>query len=567
VFALVAAACSGGETESSTTTEAGVTETSAVPQFATTSSVPPNVIGECPGGFCVKYHIREDAAWADGEPVTAGDFAFTYNTRINPQLDIDSREGYDKMSGYEIIDDKTFLAIFDDNYAPWQTLFADVLPEHELADKPFNDFWDDGITLGSGPFVFAEWSRDERIVLQRNPNYWGGDTDMASGLPLGDVHTIQIVFIEDNDTMVQALRGGEVDLINPQPQVSLVEDVADIEGVDQFAKLTNIWEHFDFNQDDPRLQQQFVRQAIAQGIDREAIVDVIVRPLNPDAQRLGNTIWINSSVNYVDHFNERFPHDPVAAEALLVDNGCIKGADDVYECNGERLSFTWTTTAGNFGRERQFELAQADLAKIGIEVTAKFRPTSEVFADQNFYGGADSWQILNFAWIGKPEPSERNSLYYCESDTSPHGFGNLNNLRFCDEEVDALVRSTDFIVDPGERAAVYNQADDMWLAQIPMIPLYQKPQYLAWDSAIQNVIPNPNESTDTWNAGAWSGKETVIFGAEQQPGSMQKLEKNGNEVSTTLWWRPVIEGAYILNPAGEYVPLLIESAEPIIPAS
>jgi peptide/nickel transport system substrate-binding protein len=383
-------------------------------------------------------------------------------------------------------------------------------------------------------------------------------------MPLGDVQEIQVVFIEDSQTMVQALRGQEVDFINPQPQVTLVEDVSGIDGVEYEATLGPVWEHFDFNQDDARLQNAYVRQAIAQGINRDAIVETVVRPLNPDAVPLGNSIWMTTHAYYEDHYNEQFPYDPAAAEALLTENGCTRGGDGIYECDGERLSFTWSTTAGNEGRELQFELAQADLAQIGIEVTAKFGPASEVFADAFINGGADQWQIFNFAWVGSPEPAGGNTLYYCEGDNT-NGFGALNNLRYCNEEVDSLVKSTDSIADPDERAAVYNEADALFLADVPMIPMYQKPSFLAWDAAIQNVVPNANNITDTWNVGAWAGQETVVFGAEQQPESMNSFEPDGNLLATSFWFTPVIEGAYKVTPDGRYEPWLIESAEAIVP--
>ena len=98
---------------------------------------------------------------------------------------------------------------------------------------------------------------------------------------------------------------------------------------------------------DARLQNLFVRQAIAQGIERDAMMEAVVRPITPDGQLLGNSVWVNSSDHYVDHFNGRFPYDPVAAEALLTGNGCVEGEDGIYECGGERLSFSWATTSGS----------------------------------------------------------------------------------------------------------------------------------------------------------------------------------------------------------------------------
>ena len=104
VLALVAAAC-GGDT-ATTTTEGGATTTEAPSEPTTTAAPPSTVTGECPDAFCVKYNIHPDAAWADGTPVSADDFVFTYETIINPVLDITTTEGYDQITGYEIVDDK-----------------------------------------------------------------------------------------------------------------------------------------------------------------------------------------------------------------------------------------------------------------------------------------------------------------------------------------------------------------------------------------------------------------------------------------------------------------------------
>jgi peptide/nickel transport system substrate-binding protein len=556
VLALVAAACGGTETTETTVEETTTTEG---PSEATTTTAPPEAeVGECPDAFCVRYNIQPDAAWADGTPVTADDFAFTYETIINPVLDITSREGYNQITGYEIVDDKTIVFAFGAIYAPWQTLFQHpgVMPKHILENQPFNAIWDDLITMGSGPFTMLEWVPGERIVLERNPDYWG---DAA-----GDVQTINIVFLEDSQTQIQALRGQEIDMFYPQPQVALVEEVDAIEGVEWEAGLGPIWEHFDFNFDDARLQNLYVRQAIAQGINRDAIVETVVRPIAADAQPLGNSLWMNTSANFEDHFNERFPYDPVAAEALLTENGCTRGGDGVYECGGERLSFTWSTTAGNEARELQFELAQADLAAIGIEVTAKFGPASEVFADDFINGGADQWQVFNFAWVGSPDPSGANTLYYCEGDNS-NGFGGNNNLRYCNEEVDALIKQTDATVDPAERAALYNQADDLWLSQVPLIPMYQKPTYFAWNSTIVGPQDNATQIGPLWNVGDWTGKEIVIFGADQEPESFNTWEPDGNLFAGSFIAAAVLEGAYTITPDFQYVPQLITSAEPIVP--
>lgn len=557
LFAVVAAACTDSPRDATTTTKGNTTTTAP----AATTTAPTE--GDCPDAFCVKYNIRSEAAWADGTPVTADDFAFTYETIMNDQLEIASRDGYDKMSDYEVVDAKTFVAVFSESYGPWQNLFNAILPKHEMEGKPFNAYWDDLITLGSGPFIMTEWVKDERMVFERNPNYWASE-DRASGRPLGDVETINIVFLENVQAGVQALEDQEIDILYPEPEGTLVEDVDAIDDIEWEAGLSLTWEHIDFNHDDPLLAQLFIRQAIATGIDRDAIVEAIVRPIAAEAQPLGNTVWLNTSSNYEDHFAD-YAYDPARAEAYLTDNGCTRGADAVYECSGQRLSFNWATTAGNEDRELQFVLAQASLAEIGIEINADFRPASEIFLEPFFFGDSTEWQMLNFAWVGSPDPVRFNTIYHCKGD-APSGFGELNVTRYCDDEIERVVRATDTEVDPAARADLYNQADALYLANVASIPLYQTPTFFAWRSEILGPKDNSTQIGPFWNVGSWAGMDVITYGTDEQPKSMNRFEPDGSLFAAASLITMVLEGAYTIAPDFSYVPVLITGAELTISA-
>jgi peptide/nickel transport system substrate-binding protein len=229
------------------------------------------------------------------------------------------------------------------------------------------------------------------------------------------------------------------------------------------------------------------------------------------------------------------------------------------------LSYNWATTAGNEGREQQFALAQDNLPEIGIEDNAAFGPASEVFADEQFDGDSTVWQIFFFAWVGSPDPAGGNSLYYCVG-VAPTGFGGSNDLQYCNEEVDALIKQTDTEVDPAARAALYNEADALWLEEVPLLPLYQKPTFFAWNSAIVGPQDNATQIGPFWNIGAWTGKELVTFGADQEPESMQVFEPDGNLFAAGLIATSILEGADTVLPDFSYKEVLITSAEPIVPA-
>ena len=558
MLALVALACDGSADVATTTTA------------PTTTTIPPTTTAtepaECPDVFCVRYHIDPDAAWADGTPVTSDDFAFTVETMTAGDLDIHptKRAGYEVITGYQKVDDKTFLAIFSEIYTPWKNLFDVVLPAHELEGKPFATVWDDGITLGSGPFVVSDWVPGEKIVLTRNPNYWAS-RDPASGAPFGDVQTVDIVFLPGSEAQVRALRNEEIDMFYPEPQIDLVEDVRSMGDITSESGMGRIWDLVDFNHDDPLLSQKFIRQAFAMVIDREALMDEAVRPMTPDAVTLGNTMWMVGTEHYEDHFTQ-YRYDPTAAEQLLIDNGCVKGEDGIYACQGKRLSFRWATTAGIDARETLFEMAQESLAGIGIEVTADFGPATRVFANEFIYGDSSVWQILNFAWVGGPDPHGRNSVYFCEGK-SPSGFGDLNVNRYCNDEIESLIRQAEDEVDETARADLYNQADALYLDDVASIPLYQKPTFFAWNDLITGPKDNPTQTGPFWNLSTWSGKDEVIFAVDQEPQSMNTLETDGSVFAVDLITTAVLEGAFTVAPDYTYVPQLVKSYEVIVSGS
>jgi peptide/nickel transport system substrate-binding protein len=553
VLGLVAAACTG-EAEVTTTTAAATTTTRA----PTTTEAPSP---ECPDAFCVRYHIRPDAAWADGTPVTAGDFAFTLETLMDQDLQIASRAGYNLITGYEIVDDKTFLAIFSEVYAPWRNLFNVVLPAHELSGKPFNEVWDEAITLGSGPFQFSEYVAEESISLTRNPNYWAS-RDPASGASMGDVQSLRIDFLGDSETLVDALRDEEIDMFYPEPNEDLVDEVTSMGDVTTEIGPGRIWEHIDFNHDDPLLSKKFIREAFARAIDREEVLDEVVRPMLEDAVPLGNTVWLTETPYYEDHFSQ-YGYDPEAAEQLLVANGCVQGEDGIYLCDGQRLSFRWATTAGVEGREALFDLAQEDLLEVGIEVVADFGPATRVFANEFIYGDASVWQILNFAWFGAADPSGRNTVYYCEG-AAPSGFGDINVNRYCNDEIEDLIRQTETEVDEQTRADLYNEADALYLGDVASIPLYQKPSFFAWNEVITGPKDNPSASGPLWNVSTWSGKPDVVFGVDQGPETLNVLEPGGDHFTASLVSSAILEGAFTVAPDFTYVPVLVSRADVIV---
>lgn len=497
----------------------------------------------CPTVFCLVYHIDRAATWSDGQAVRVADFAHTAEVMAEqPGADA---VGYRMIERIDALDAKTARVAFAAPFGPWQTLFARLFKDGQAAD-------DIARMDTTGPFAFVDWQEGESITLQRKPQWWA-DSDPISGGDLGDVEEIQFVFIETLEEMVAALEADEVDVIAARPDAATAESLRSMSDITLDLAPGPFWEHIDFHHDDPILSKRWAREAVSLAIDREAILDETVRLVDEEAGTLDNTIWMGDTEWYEAHYRPR--HDPDAAESVLADHGCARGSDGIQVCGGQRLSFTWATTNDDSDRRTIFDLVRDDLAEVGIEVVPVFRSPSAFVTRDFLFGGPDVWQMVNFSWRARSDPYPSNPSYYCNDA------GDLNVNRFCSPAVEDLVRATNTMVDPEERAATYNEADQVYLSQLASIPLYQEPTLMAWDIVLRGPSPNYTFSGDLWNAAAWSGKDRIVVALPSEPAVLNPLSTADDSANVVIG--ALLYGAYGMSPSHEFRPVLVESVDVI----
>jgi peptide/nickel transport system substrate-binding protein len=445
--------------------------------------------------FSLTYAIDPRARWSDGVPVSARDFVFTWQASVNPNIDIDPvlRAGYETISSARILGPKRVRFVFDKPYAEWKTLFDFVLPWHALRAQDINDIWRDaiddprtGTSISDGPFVFESWSRNDELTLTRNNRYWR-KKPYLSGLTFR--------FLPDAASQVTALRARQVDLVLPPPTALTPADVRNERGFRVASGPLNIWEHLDFNfgpNANPTLRDPFVRRAIADAIDRNALVHDLAASFLPGLKPLQNAFVLPLTPAYKRHW-QMWRYNPRAATALLRSHGCGKGLDGIFSCGGERLSFRFTTTAGNPMRQLAFERIQAQLEHVGIELQGDFEPAPLAF--QRIQKG--DWDISLFSWENGPDPTSGDvDIFRCH--------GPLNYNAYCNARVSALLTAASAAVRSGARAALLNRADELAAKDIPLLPLYAKVGYVLYNSRIRNVVWNPDvDHFVFWNAEKW----------------------------------------------------------------
>ena len=447
----------------------------------------PTIITEDP--LVVEYRLRQDATWSDGTPVSSDDLVFFFENCNEAGDDCSGTAGFDSAE-LEVLDDKAVRLSWPAGqpYVEYIQLFSGPFPPAHLGRD-----WSEGFRtdpgVGAGPYVVDEYNPGSDLTLVANPAWFGEGPH---------IDEVTFRFISDVGNLPLALENGEVDVIYPQPQVDLVEQVGRIGGVETSITFGPTWEQITFNTTTVPLE---ARRAIALALDRDLIVTALMRPFSESAQPLGNRIFMNGQAQYEDHTPAEFQQrDPAAARAVL-EEASWELDGDVYTKDGRRLSLRIRTTGGNNRREQFQELVQNQLAEAGIEITIDNLPGGEIFgpllgANNDPPGPPGDFDLAIFAWVGGPLPAASASqVFGTDSET--------NLGAYVDDRVDELLTEATFTLDLDRQAELLNQADALMWETLPNLPVYQLPFFLAWNNKIQNIQDNPTTESFTWNLEDW----------------------------------------------------------------
>jgi len=446
--------------------------------------------------FTLVYHIRPEARWSDGVPVTASDFVFTHRAIAahRPAFEYDPTF----VRAIRALDQKTFKLVLREPFPDWRYLFRMVLPRHVLAGQKLESVWKDAIDnprtgqlIGSGPFLVGSWARGKQLVLVRNPHYWGGhaaflDRVVFRFLPVADIG--------------EALRRGDVDMINPGSRI-LEEEAIELRhqpapGIRVSTVPGGSIEHFDIRIGDgghPALKSRLVRQALAYGIDRVEIARRIGELSYEDEaalQPLDSVVFPKSSPYYRPNWKD-YRYRPARARQLIEQAGCRRGSDGIYSCGGQRLSLRLATVTGIEARARTLELAQAELRQIGVEVVPRY-VLFDPFFDQ-VYGG--DFDLALYSWGAGGSATWPGTTFECQQPDNPTGY--------CDRLVTRDLDQATRTIDDRRRTGLLNSIDVRLARAAPVIPLYQGVGLFARKATVRGVVPSGAGSNFTWNAENW----------------------------------------------------------------
>ena len=410
--------------------------------------------------FTLTYHIRPEARWSDGVPVTARDFVFTLRAIRQHGAPFD-RAFHAVIQSARALDPKTLRVVLRPRHAAWPDLFGHVLPSHALRGRDLSSLWLDriddprtGRPIGSGPFLVERWSRGRELVLRRNPRYWGAHPAYVDRL------VVKFATVASDPSA--ALVGRELDVAMGVP-LDALPAVRKLDGIRVSARAGATFEHFDFRVGagaHPALQSKLVRRALAYGIDRVALVRQVYAEVGSGVAPLDSALLLPQSRGFEPNWR-RYSYRPAESRRLLAEVGCRRGADGIYVCAGARLALRVVTSAGVASRIRALQFVDAQLRGIGVEVEPIFVPTP-VFIGQVLPSRA--FDAALYSWVYSPGASWKE-VYGC---AAPQNF-----TGYCQRLVTADLDQADRILDPGQRARVLNRVDRRLAQDVPTIPLYQ----------------------------------------------------------------------------------------------
>ena len=443
------------------------------------------VTNEDPQIVTVKYN--PEGVWEDGSPITIKDFISQWKAcnGANEEFQLASTTGWEDIADVRETDDEYTGEIeYSSTFPDWIQYLYPSLPASITSDpKVFNEDYVTTPTPSYGPFMVDNIDQTGEVVtLKRNENWWGQAPKLET-----------IIFsVVSQAQMPSTFANGEIDALS----IADGDTYSQASGrSDAVIQKTNgvTWTHVTLNVtgDDNPLADVQVREALARAINRDAVGEAVVAPLEAPVVKVDNFVFMPGQDGYEDSFEagsgSPLEYDPDAAGALLDEAGWELNGD-VREKDGKQLTLSVTVpadTKSNSDRARQI---QNDLNAVGFSVELDTVPSDAYFDE---YVDPGDFDMVTFSWIGTlfPQQSSANLFYPA---TSGQNYTGLD----LDDEVADLAKSMQTELDPDTRMAASNEFSAVVAKSFSVIPFYATPNIFGVAEGLVNYGPSLFESID-----------------------------------------------------------------------
>ena len=411
------------------------------------------------------FHLRRGVRFHNGAEFTSRDVKKTYEDIMDPAFNYQLRASFLAISNINA--DDPYVVIFQ-----LSEPFAPLLPHMTIGIVP----WDaaepevfGNAPVGTGPYVFREWIRNSRIVVDTNPNYFWGPPA---------TRTIEFYIIPDNSTRVAALEAGDVDIIHSPLSPSDINRLRTNRNFNIFETPGLGVTFLNFNWNSGLITDPIIRRGLSHLIDKETISRDIYMGMDiPAISTLLPVSWAfdPNTINY--EFN------PSMADAAFREAGFTRGADGFYARGGQRLSITVATHTEDPNRVQTVEFLQNVFTNNGVdtEVVTMEWPSFDAYISSGRY------EIALVGLVNIIDPDRYlHSRFHTTGGANYGGHGT--------PRLDQLINDARRVSDLNERARFYHEAANIISGEVMHnVLLYQR--YVAISNvSIQGFAPQATGS-------------------------------------------------------------------------
>jgi|GEM_PF-2515702 peptide/nickel transport system substrate-binding protein len=457
----------------------------------------------------VEYQIAPRAVWSDGAPVRCDDFVLAWIAGRGAGAGVRSAfasavSGYDDVGGITCADDgKRVIVAFPRTTPGWELLFAPLLPSHAvLAAAGLTDLtgarngdsaalsklaaaWNDALSLdgglpalSAGPFQATEWVSGQRLVLTRNPAWWG---------PEPSLDRVELRLFADDTAAAAALAAGEVQVVATPLGAAGAAAAAAVPGVRLDGAGGAAYDHLVVNFRNPLLQNRAVREALARCVPRDRIALRLAAAGEGTGVLLDSFVRVPFQARYQGAAAPAF--DPAAARRILAAAGWLGDATVVR--NGQPLAIRLlrddSARSATIAGEIVDGCREAGIAVEDVPVPSGFR--------DDLVAGGD-FDVVLLTGRARLSPVAATTRFATRATDNVGDYSSA--------VVDELVIGLGQVLDPVAQDALLRRIDAVLWQDVPAVPLTQPAAPVAIGPRVTGAAANPTAAGALWNVDRWS---------------------------------------------------------------
>jgi peptide/nickel transport system substrate-binding protein len=415
---------------------------------------------ETPDPLTYVFHLRSGIRFHDGRPLTSRDVKWTFDSLMQGKVRSAKASTYRYVDHIDVPNDTTVVFHLKEPFAGLLWNLSEgavgIVPYGALAEVTRHP-------IGSGPFRFVSAEQDKEVILERSPDYWGLKPRLSR---------VRFHVVPDETTIALELRKGSgdaaINALNPDVVLTLEKEPT----LAIIRAPGTIVQYLGFNLRDPILGDVRVRQALAYALNRQPIIEYLLRGFaRPAVSVLPPESWA------YDANLPAYPYDPARARALLDQAGYA-------EHGGVRFHLTMKTSSIESTRLLTAVLQQ-QLREVGIVLDIR------TFEFATFYSDVTkgAFQMYSLRWIGGNEDPDIFEGIFHSAKLPPKGF---NRGFYQSARVDALIDQARKEPDQTTRKELYAEIQHILAEELPSINLWYNDNVLICSRRVKNVVLGPS---------------------------------------------------------------------------